>query len=132
MLIPIIFFIVALILALLGTIYLIIYRTLEKSSDKIATAKAVFIRTKSTFYRGRKRYYPVYEYTVGNKTYRQRVESQPNKPHRNSEAVYLKAFPRIAYIKYSGNDFGMSAFGCYSGAALAVIFSLILYFIFSH
>ena len=34
MLIPIIFFIVALILALLGTIYLIIYRTLEKSSDK--------------------------------------------------------------------------------------------------
>ena len=132
MLIPIIFFVVALILALLGTVYLIIYRTLEKSSGKIATTQAVFIRTKATFYRGRKRYYPVYEYTVGNKTYRQRVESQPNKHHRNSEAVYLKAFPRIAYIKYSGNDFGMSAFGCYSGAALAVIFSLILYFIFSH
>ena len=132
MLIPIIFFVVALILALLGTVYLIIYRTLEKSSGKIATTQAVFIRTKATFYRGRKRYYPVYEYTVGNKTYRKRVESQPNKPHRNSEAVYLKAFPRIAYIKYSGNDFGMSAFGCYSGAALAVIFSLILYFIFSH
>lgn len=132
MLIPIIFFVVALILALLGTVYLIIYRTLEKSSGKIATTQAVFIRTKATFYRGRKRYYPVYEYTVGNKTYRKRVESQPNKPHRNSEAVYLKAFPRIAYIKYSGNDFGMSAFGCYSGATLAFIFSLVLYFIFSH
>ena len=127
-----IFFIVALIFALLGAVYLIIYRTLEKSSGKIATTQAVFIRTKATFYRGRKKYYPVYEYTVGNKTYRKRVESQPNKPHRNSEAVYLKAFPRIAYIKYSGNDFGMASFGCFAGSILAIIFSLILYFIFLH
>ena len=126
-----IFFIVALIFALLGAVYLILYRTLEKSSDKIATTKYVFIGTKTTFYRFRWIYYPVYEYTVGNKTYRKRIESQPCKPHRNSEAVYLKAFPRIAYIKYSGNDFGMASFGCFAGSILAFIFSLVVYFIFS-
>ena len=131
MILPVIFLIFALILLLLGIVYLIFYRTL-KSSDKIETTKAIFIKTKTTVYRGRKRHYPVYEYTVGNKKYRKRVESHPSKPHRNSEAVYLKAFPRIAYIKYSGNDFGMSAFGCYSGATLAIIFSLILHFIFLH
>jgi hypothetical protein len=127
-----IFFIVALIFALLGAVYLILYRTFEKSTDKIDTAKAIFIGTKKHLYRGRKIYYPIFEYTVGNKTYRKRIESQPCKPHRNSEAVYLKAFPRIAYIKYSGNDFGMASFGCFAGSILAIIFSLILYFIFLH
>ena len=129
MILPVIFLIFALILSLLGIVYLMFYRTLE-SSDKIETTKATFIKTKTTVYRGRKRHYPVYEYTVGNKKYRKRVESHPSKPHRNSEAVYLKAFPRIAYIKYSGNDFGMASFGCFACAIIGIVFSLVSYFIF--
>ena len=130
MILTIAFFIAASIFALLGMVYLILYRALEKSSDKIATTKALFTGTKTTYYRGRKIYCPVYEYTVNGKKYRRRVEPQATKPHRNSEAIYSKAFPRIAYIKYSGNDFGMSAFGCFAGATCSIIFSLISYFIF--
>ena len=131
MIFPFIFFIVALILALLGAVYWILSRMLE-SSEKSATTQAVFITTKTTRYRGRKRHYPIYEYTVGGKKYRKRVESHPSKPHRNSEAIYLRALPRIAYIKYSGNDFGMASLGCFAGATLAIIFSLVSYFIFLH
>ena len=130
MILSIIFFTAALILALLGTVYLILYRMLE-SSDKIAITKAVFIKTKTIVYRGHKRHYPIYEYAVGNKKYRKRVEPLPSKPHRNSEAVYLKSFPRIAYIKYSGNDFGMASFGCFACAITGIVFSLVSYFIFS-
>ena len=124
MLLTVTFSITTLIFVFLGVVYLILYRTFEKSPDKIATTKAVFTGTKTTVYRCRKIYYPVYEYTVGDKKYRKRVDSHPYKPHRNSEAVYLKAFPRIAYISYTGNDFGASAASLFIIAVLSLSISL--------
>lgn len=119
-----IFFIVALIFALLGAVYLILYRTFEKSTDKIDTAKAIFIGTKTHLYRGRKIYYPIFEYTVNNKKYRKSVSSHPCKPHRNSEAVYLKSFPCISYIKYSGNHFKEISSSWFICAAISLILSI--------
>ncbi len=121
----IVLFIVALIIALFGTAHLILYRIFENSADKTATVQAVLTGTKITdIYRGKKTYSPVFEYTVGSKKYRRTVVTFKGRIRKNSEAVYLKAFPRIAYIRCAGNDFKENAAVCFLHAALFLFVSL--------
>lgn len=118
--------IIALISTLFGVAHLILYRIFETFKDRLATTEAIFIGTKTDVYHGKKSYYPTFEYTVNHKKYRKTVSSYGH--HRNSEAVYLKAFPRIAYIKYAGNDFKENAVICFGFAVFSLFIGLICLF----
>ena len=63
----------------------------------------------------------IYEYTVGPKTYRIRHQSEANSLPHIISVVYLKRFPKIAYVKTAidGSFFHIYAF---TAAALGMIF----------